>query len=148
MSFCQDHWDRLRAAIEERGLSGLIATSPEAAVAQQSAAIERGKMDATTFDPLMDAHWAIFNNAMNTVARAGGDPLYLMAGGQPEDPVTEFAEAEGRTWPRCPLCYLGLAHELTCNDERCTLPKEDGYAWMIDQAASDALDKAKELGLR
>lgn len=146
MKFCQDHWDRLRAAIEERGLGHLVAADGETAAAQQVAEIERGSQDVTTFDPLMSAHWAIASNALSTIEQAGGAPLYLMTEG-PEDPVEGIPGGEGKTWPRCPLCYLGLAHELTCKDERCKLPKQDGYAWMLDRAADDALWKARGLGL-
>jgi hypothetical protein len=52
------------------------------------------------------------------------------------------------TWPRCPLCYLNLAHELTCTDRRCHLPKVAGYDWMLDRAVKDAVEKADELGVR
>jgi hypothetical protein len=147
MRFCQDHWDRLREAIDARGLTDLVATSGALAAAQQAAQAERGAADVTTFDPLMSAHWGILSNAMSAIQAGGGAPLYLMAGDQPEDPV-DLPGGEGKTWPRCPLCYLGLAHELTCTDERCTLPRVDGYAWMLDRAADAALDRARELGLR
>lgn len=153
MRFCQDHWDRLRQAIHKRGLGSLIAPTGETAVAQMAAELEAGEGPTpTTFDPLMSAHWAIANNVMETMQRAGANPLYLMASDEtsqdPVDPAIYGAEHDGRTWPRCPLCYLGLAHEVSCNDPRCKLPKIDGYAWMIDRAADDALEKARELGLR
>lgn len=145
MRFCQDHWDRLRAAIDERGLSHLIAPDGETAVAQIKQELEQGP-SAVTFDPLMSAHWAIVSNAMDTITRAGASPLYLMTAG-PEDPVEGYGPAgDGRTWPRCPLCYLNLAHELTCKDPRCTLPKVGGYDWMIERAADDQAQRAAELG--
>lgn len=88
----------------------------------------------------MAAHWAIVGNATRIIeaASGGGTILYLMGTG-PEDDV-ELPGGEGRTWPRCPLCYLGLAHELTCRDDRCTLPKVDGYAWMIGVAADEQVE--------
>lgn len=147
MKFCQDHWDALRAKIEERGLAGLVAPSGVIAAEQQKDQFERalsGEQEATpaNFDPLMSAHWAIASNAMSTIS-----PLYLMADGD-EDPVEGFGQkGEGRTWPRCPLCYLNLAHELTCKDARCTLDEKRGYDWMLDRAADEAKDKAVELGL-
>lgn len=151
--WCQDHWDRLRANIDERGLSELIAPSGEIA-AEQTAdqlrrGLEQGEADPTTpanFDPLMAAFWAIESNVASAIGPAA---LYLLAPPDtPEDPVEGYGpEYDGRTWPRCPLCYLGLAHEVTCRDESCVLPKVDGYAWMLDRAADDAKAKAIELGL-
>jgi hypothetical protein len=98
-----------------------------------------GEDTIDSFEPLLMAHNAIAGNAMTTIERAGGNPLYLLSVG-PEDPVEGHP---GRTWPRCPLCYLGLAHELNCGG--CDLPQKDGYAWMIDKAADDALDKWESL---
>lgn len=146
MKFCQDHWDRLRVAIEDRDLDSLIAPDGATAVAQQKAEFEGGEQTATTFDPLMSAHWAIVNNVSTTLQRVSpGAALYLLWSGD-EDPVEGYPGYEGRTWPRCPLCYIGLAHEVSCSG--CHMPKVDGYAWMIDRAADDALARARELGLR
>lgn len=140
--FCEDHWNRLRVAVEEEGLGELIAKSGERAATNTQQAVEKGCVTLANFDPLMGAHWAIMKNAMSIVGRAGS-PLYLMGDGE-EDPV-EIPGGEGRTWPRCPLCYLGLAHELTCKDGRCSLPKVDGYAWMIDRAAKEQREKWEAL---
>lgn len=81
MKFCQQHWDRLRAVVKEKGMEPLIAKSAEAAMErmQEEAA---GTQTPATFDPLMSCHWMIANNAL----QAGG--LYLMTG--------DF----------CPLCEL------------------------------------------
>src|SRR5436309_507732 len=138
--WCQDHWDRLRAKIEERGLNHLIAPSGVIAAEQAKSQLETEEVSPANFDPLMSAFWAIESNAMSIMSGAGVSPLYMLAPpGTPEDPVEGYgAEYEGRTWPRCPLCYLGLAHEVSCTDDRCTLPKVDGYAWMLDRAADDA----------
>lgn len=143
MRFCDDHWGRLRAAIEGRGLGHLIAQGGERAALNFSRELAAGKQTIATFDPLMGAHWSIVSNAMKTVERAGGNPLYLMGDG-PEDEV-EIPGGEGKTWPRCPLCYLGLAHELTCREPQCKLPHVDGYAWMIDRAADDQVAAWREL---
>jgi hypothetical protein len=142
MNLCQDHWDRLRAAIDKRGLSHLIAQGGEEAAKRTKQELEQGAGSKETFDPLMFAFFAIGANVMDTISKAGGDPLYLMTPG-PEDPV-EISGYEERTWPKCGLCYLGLGHEMTCRG--CSMPKVDGYAWMIDRAADDSLAKAKEYG--
>jgi hypothetical protein len=97
----------------------------------------------------MASHWAIVTNALRILSDAGLNPLYLMAGG-PEDAVDVSkagASYAGRTWPRCPLCYLNLAHELSCTHQKCGLDKERGYDWMIARAAEESLEKAREFGL-
>jgi hypothetical protein len=164
MNMCQEHWDRLREKINQRGLSHLIAPDGQTAAAQladqfQRSAEDRDESTVANFDPLMGAFMAIGSNIMGLL---GQSALYLMSGGPDalEDPI-DFAQyangdaVRGRlalfglplTWPRCGLCYAGLAHELTCTEQWCTLPKVDGYAWMLDRAADDAKARALELGL-
>lgn len=143
MRFCEDHWKRLREAIEARGLGDLIASSGATVAQQVAQELEQGEASPTTYEPLMAAHMAILSNAIQTLgAVQPASVQYLMQDGEtvPEDLVDRErypTAAEGATWPRCPLCYLGLAHELTCSDDRCQLPKVDGYAWMIERAADD-----------
>jgi len=72
LKFCQPHWNKLRTAIDARGLSGLVAQGGENAVARQFDQLQRSQnaeeaVTKTNFDPLMGAHWAIVNNAMNLV---------------------------------------------------------------------------------
>lgn len=144
MKFCQDHWDRLRALIVDRGMDGLVARGGADATRRMIDELQAGR-NTDNFDPLMAAHWAIANNAMEHIARAGGNPLYLMGEG-PEDPCVGYgAENEGRTWPRCPLCYINLVHELTCKGGGCTLPRKGGYDWMLERAADDARDQWRKL---
>lgn len=140
MKFCQPHWDALRDAIEARGLSDLIAPDGETAAMQMVDALKREETTAANFDPLMNAHFAIASNVMGIMSSAGANPLYLMADDEvaPEDPVTGYGkEHEEKTWPRCPLCYLNLAHEVSCTDKRCKLDKKAGYDFFIDKAADD-----------
>jgi hypothetical protein len=159
MNMCQDHWNRLRQKIEERGLAGLIAPDGETAAAQIADQLQRGDDEPTptNFDPLMSAFFAIGSNVMSML---GQNALYLMYRGD-EDPIdfNQFRNGEGvrtrlvlagksLTWPRnCGLCYAGLAHELTCDEKGCSLSIVDGYAWMLDRAADDARDRAVQLGL-
>lgn len=164
MNFCQEHWSQLREKIAERGLNHLVAKDGEMAMAQIADQLERAGDDETVtpvnFDPLMSAWSAIGTNTMDTIRRAGGNPLYLLSG--ETDPIEfehfhpDLADQTRRrleeagaelVWPHCGLCYLGLAHELTCRHASCTLPRIDGYAWMLDRAADDARDKAIEMGL-
>lgn len=147
MRFCQDHWDRLRAAIDERGLSHLIASDGRLAIEQLADQLQRAQegeepVSPVNYDPLMAAHWSIVNNVM---AQLGPNALYLMSGG-PEDPVEGYGpKYEGRTWPRCPLCYINLAHEVSCKEENCALSKENGYEWMINRAADDQVQAVAEM---
>lgn len=144
MRFCQGHWNKLREAIADRGLDGLVARGGAEAVERSASELETGTTPAN-FDPLMAAHWAIANNASRLVEQAGGNPLYLLTGGA-EDPVTGYGAAhEGRTWPRCPLCYINMVHELTCKEGACTLPKLTAFDWMIARAADDARDQWRAL---
>jgi hypothetical protein len=82
MKICQTHWDMMRASIEARGMSSLIATSGEAALANEVAALQG---EEAPFDPLMSMHWFFTNEAL----RNGG--LYLLTA---RDDGTQF----------CPVC--------------------------------------------
>lgn len=148
MNFCQEHWDMLKAAIEQRGLSDLIAPDGETAVAQLKSQIETEEPSPTNYDPLMTAMFAISGNAMDAVEAQGGSPIYFLDGGSPEQKIENAPGYEGRTWPRCPLCHLNLAHEIFCRVPGCTMDKERAYDHWIDRAADDQVEAAKELGLK
>lgn len=160
MNMCQQHWDRLREKIGERGLSRLVAPDGETAAAQMADQFRRGDADPTpaNFDPLMSAFWAIGSNVMSKLGPSG---LYVLRGPDAEqDPIdfTQYPNGEATrnrlaligeplTWPTCGLCYLNLAHELTCTEERCELPKVDGYDMWLDRAVGGSLEQAVKLGL-
>lgn len=146
MKFCESHWQKLRNAIEARGLTPFIAKDGTVAAAQMAKQVEEQRSGKHTFDPLMQAHWAVAGNVMDYIGATGNNPLYLMTSG-PEDPVVGHAGYEGRTWSRCPLCYINLAHEISCTDPKCQLDKQAGYDWMVDRAAEDSLASAREFGL-
>lgn len=146
MKFCQRHWDELRNKIDDRGLSHLVAKDGRTATRQMQQQVQEREVTRESFDPLMAAHWAIAGNVMKFLDGAGMNPLYLMSGGDEDKVDARYGpKYEGRTWPRCPLCYINLAHEVSCTDSKCTLPKENGYDWMLDRAADDALDTARRL---
>lgn len=134
MKFCPDHWAALRQKIDERGMTHLIPEGGQLAVARQKDQIMQQEVTRTNFDPLMGAHWAIFGNTMKFLENAGYDPLYLF--GQP---------SEGRN--DCPVCELNYLHRETCTNPQCGLDKERGYDWMLDVAADEQRDKARELKL-
>lgn len=69
MKFCQPHWDRLKTAIESRGLGHLIASNGREAHARTVADL-KGESDLSDYDPLMSAHWEIVSAATEYVGLA------------------------------------------------------------------------------
>ena len=136
MRFCQPHWDSLRAAIDERGLASLVAESGEQAAKNIAREVEEGST-LDNYDPLMAAHFAIWNNAMTVAQRTYvADPLAMMV----DDP----AHPE---W-QCPVCYLNWLHEehdAHCTTAECDYPKGERYEWMIDRAADDQVEAWKAM---
>lgn len=145
MRFCQAHWEKLRSAIDDRKLTPFIAKNGQTAIMQLAKQLD-GDDGKATFDPLMSAHWAITNNVMSFLDHGGLNSLYLMIEG-PEDPITGYPGHEGETWPRCPICYINVAHELSCTHPSCKLDKKGGYDWMIVRAADESLERARKYGL-
>lgn len=130
MRMCQPHWDTLRAAIDERGLSRLVAADGKAALERTKREFE-GTDGPDDFDPLMSSMWAIFTNAGQTVEKAGG-PI--------EGPPAALAFLGADV---CPLCELNALHQRDCKDEGCTFTYDD---W-ITRAADDAKDYADKFVL-
>jgi len=147
MRFCEDHWADLRKAIDERGLTSLVSPTAEVALDRMRMELEERETIKESFDPLLHAHWAIVSNCFRLIELAGGTPLYFLQSG-PEDPVDleRYGEQHrGRVWSRCPLCYLNMVHEFTC--EGCKLDKIKGYDWMIERGADDSFTRAVDFGL-
>jgi hypothetical protein len=141
MRVCDRHWNLLKDAIEKRGLSHLIAKSGVEAARNMAAELQ-GEDTLANYDPLMASHWAIVGNCMDLIGKAGGDPLYLM--GATDDPVVGYGKQyEDRTWPHCPLCYVNLAHEVSCGG--CPLDQEHGFDFWIDRAADGQVERVKRL---
>ena len=63
MRFCQTHWDRLRAAIDQRGLTPLVSQDGKAAAQRMAEEIE-GTASDVSYDPLLDAHNMISHRAL------------------------------------------------------------------------------------
>lgn len=141
MRFCQRHWDLMRAAVEARGLTPLVAQGGKAAVENIVDELKHGS-NTDNFDPLMAMHWNIATNLLEKLGQSAG---YLMFGGpdDPEDPidVTRLSDPalrekyRGKTWPRCPICYANIAHEFSCREARCALPRVDGFDACIEWSA-------------
>lgn len=119
MEICKPHWDALRTAIEDRGLSHLVAKDA-AANAKNLQAQMSGTDDDSNYDPLMAAYWAITSNSLQVWGLDSMQP--------------DFG---------CPLCALDQ-HSAECTDEKC--PKDTGTTW-IGYAADGQLSIATEKGL-
>lgn len=120
MRMCADHWAKLKAALEARGLGDLMAKSQEDVQRRMEAAMVQGD-PAKSFEPLLGAHNAILANALDTVG------MQLM------EPNADGSE-------RCPICFLKTC---PCGNPECA-PKFERW---IEHAADDALTEAKRLGL-
>ncbi len=134
MNICQNHWDKLRAAIDARGLSALIASSGEQAASNTARELQDGQ-SIDSYDPLMAAHWAIASNAADTIQRFGGNPLITLFSGGDDQPAHT----------KCNLCYLNWMmdeHDRHCTEPDCQKPKGDlaHYDWMIDRAADEQVE--------
>jgi hypothetical protein len=85
MRICEKHWQICWDTVKERGLSGLVAADPEAALSKLTQNDIEENPDS--FDPLISMHWHFTNHAL----KFGG--LYLLgtnAEGQPYCPICEF----------------------------------------------------------
>ena len=74
MKICQQHWDKLRKAIEDRGLSSFIQTGEQNMATFEAVAEGTHTEKELPYDPLMSCNWMIWGQAL----KAGG--LYLMQG--------------------------------------------------------------------
>lgn len=136
MKFCQPHWDALRQAIEDRGLTALVAEGGEAAAKNLVSELEEGAT-IDNFDPLMAAHNSIWANAMTVASETyKANPLAMIAG-DPEHPEWE-----------CPVCFLNWLHAehvANCTQPGCDWPPGLTYEWMIDRAADDSIELWKDM---
>lgn len=143
MNMCQGCWDKLREAIDKRGLSSLVSDSGEKAAEIIARAANGEPESIDNFDPLLNAWGSICSNGMEAIQRIGGNPMIIMA--PPGAPVDELGD-----WPRCVICYLNWVmdkHDETCTDPNCQKPKGEAahYTWMIDRAADDQVDVWKQM---
>jgi hypothetical protein len=95
MRICKEHWEALRAAIENKGMSHLVKSGQEIF---DSAKNELTGEGPTTFDPLFMANNMIVGNAI----KSGG--LYLLG-------ETEDGSNDGHYCPLCEAKYHGSKSE-------------------------------------
>ncbi len=63
MSICKPHWDKLRVAIEHRGMSHLVAKSGQEAMNNIKAELD-GTKKKGDYDPLMDCNNMIWSRGL------------------------------------------------------------------------------------
>ena len=130
MQFCKRHWADMRMAVDDRALTHLVAAGGKKLLEKTKIELEQGETTAESFDPLMSMHWAIAGNIMDALGQNVNPSAALSVLGEV-----------------CPLCHINQLHRDSCTDPRCTLDKENGYDWMVERAADDALARARELKL-
>ncbi len=136
MKMCQDHWTKLRHAIQARGLGDRVAGSGQEAAKQAIEELEGKPKTRQYYDPLIGAHNSIVCNAMDMLKNLGLNPLPLLCS-DPEHPEWE-----------CPICYLNYLseeHDRTCTNPDCTKEKGVHFESWIDKAADGAAEYAKTL---
>lgn len=102
MRICQTHWNELRAAIEARGLSRFVSNDGRAAAEKIQAQLQPGESKLAGFDPLLNANFAIFSNAVDK----GG--VYLVFGKEDGTPYCPLCELEAHT-PEKASTWIGYA---------------------------------------
>jgi len=122
MRMCKDHWDKLKAEVERRGLTKFIARDGEEAAKRT---VGEYSEEARNFDPLMGAHNMIVSAALE---KLGLDLLIANESGP----------------DKCPLCELQAAHVAHCTIEGCTFTYE---ATWIPGPVEAAYQQAVKLGL-
>jgi len=157
MKHCDEHWARMRKAVDDRGMSHLVAGSGQEAVERVQREIEAhaegDKPSPTDFDPLMAMNWNFCGRAMQTAG------IVVM---QEKDAYAYEVEAQYGI-PRndghyCPLCLakMGFLKHLRGDGGKCGEPgcevvvKQDDRPW--DEAwiegCADAMHKhAVDIGL-
>ena len=83
MNWCQEHWDKLKQVIDDKGMTQFIPDSGEEAVTNMKKEIEG---EDVPFDPLMGSYWRINNKMAESLRDLGR-----------EDEILQL---------KCPLCIL------------------------------------------
>ncbi len=118
MKFCQPHWNRLKTAIESRGLGHLIAANGRDAHARAVGEL-KGENTLSDYDPLMSAHWQISSRAIEILG------LGLMTGDY------------------CPVCEVLKDYPPIPPGHRYA----DNESYWIDGPADSALDFCRAQGI-
>jgi hypothetical protein len=93
VKFCQPHWEAMRAAVDARGMSHLVARDGHEAIENEVLRL-RGDTSPQTWDPLMAAHWAIAERVINRIGHSQGPAAALSAlGGEDFCPLCEVQKS-------------------------------------------------------
>lgn len=109
MRMCKTHWEKLRSALETRGLGAFIAKTDE----ELKAKFDKEPPD---FEALLGAHNAILSNALNAAGM-------------------ELMQKEPDGSERCPLCFLKTC---PCGDPACAARYESWIDHAADDALVEA----------
>lgn len=123
MTLCERHWQALREAIEERGMSALITSDADTLGKRVMQGIKSGHESVASFDPLMTGFMLIMGN---TIELLGVEALMI------DDDTKEGP---------CAICLLVDLHEKACSDPNC----EADYETWVDKAAEGAADTWAQL---
>lgn len=118
MQLCDDHWDKLKIALKERGLDKYVSENATKAID----AVKEGRPD-----PLAAATFAIYGNAMEIGGLAVMTP-----------------EEDGSS--KCPICFLKKMTveegACSCGDPQCTPEnRAAGFERWIQHAATEQLER-------
>jgi len=91
---CQDHWDRLRKALDDRGIGHFGAKNADDAKRTIITQLE-GRDDECEFDPLMACWQMIYAEGMK---RCGLELMQPNADGSEKCPICESQRQYGEWW--------------------------------------------------
>lgn len=123
MKLCQSHWDKLKQGITDAGLMRYVSNDGQQAVEKIDSQL-KGDDSNDTYDPLMSANFAIWNNLLRIFG----------------------LEAMAPDAPECLLCYMDEAAKNGCGDTNCKEHHASGDDW-VDYAVRDQVEQAKKRGL-
>lgn len=145
MKMCKDHWARIKQAIDDRGLTHLVAKSDQEIEERITKELD-GEEDPKDFDPLMSMNSTLFGLVLERMG------LVVLV---------ERDEAEDGMPPNdghvCPLCIIRKGYDNhntptgQCGDPECTVRMKPGeLPWdenHIRHGADAMRQHAIELGL-
>jgi len=129
MKMCQSHWDKLKIAIDARGLDNLIAKNEEAVVESMERELQ-GTSTTADFDPLMDAWYKI----MHQIMQMSPNPLSLLC-----------IKEDGTDY--CPICEAYIHRNDGAKPEDSLVTDEEFEKFWFEDLADCELTIARNLGL-
>ena len=94
MKICQNHWDALRKALDDRGIGHLGAKTGQQAMAAVVTELE-GREAENEFDPLMGCNWMIFSKAIEV---CGMGLMGWVQDGSDKCPICESVKLHEQWW--------------------------------------------------